>query len=1146
MLGSYDFSNEINSLINLIKMQFEARTTIEGRASGKDFRNAEMITTVKDGVLWITIATDDELHNITVPLPYTENNITRIKVNEVERAICNHFDVATNKMITYLTAVQQIFISDYSGLVITVPIKKTIFIQSLAYSILNNNMSVVVYNLQKAINELVSKMPLHETNMNSWMMNNRLILIDQEFDCLDSPTDRLKYQVDKNIKYYDAGWTSIGLSDGTLADKNYILALDIRKYTAFGIHHHNPQRNLYSTLCMMGDELPTVRSESAQKLIQTGITRKGWNWFTAFVDIPDTFEDQIVIDKRHANKVIYKERRFQCFGEMLVKEGQHIKHGTALSSAPDGGVEVYKIKANKSWIKKITRTEISVGGNKKEVFNVVIAFNRTLKDGTKITNTHGNKGVIHLEELGYAIDPLTGQKRKLDVIVSAKSIKKRGNDGQILECLFNNLAEYKHGKVIPMLKTKSVWGSNGVGVINTFEAKNICPKPIVIPDEYVLTEEGIKTLKNKLNKYGFDDTCTWQCDTYAGKVTAVCGTVFWGVSKNVEDQLWGKKVTELLNGKNLRTAGLKFSTVEFKALETRFGHDNPIIKEVLSYTQGIENLNESLQVLKSKKAEVPEDKPTINITDIQEVDQSNGTIFSPESLAGTIADEFYYPEGFILRLPVLYQTAVGHNSADTYEGAVVFRPEDMDWKKYKNMYIIDRIYVPIGLLRRSWRHASGLYGMSELSVLLNNIVAFSKRYAEKPEEQHHLTMLYRSIGSYFARVASSISTKKGDISNLGLSVRYPYSAKAVATLSNKLPPNTIQIHKDMAQILDVVSGDIVITERFPCLGFMGVRPQQVHVSSNEACRYTIRVSGNSLVSQNLDYDGDVLYVASFHTLEAKKALREEWESPNEDCWKHIDQLNNRKGVPHVRCLDLNGYNITPYPKLTKEAQAEIVEKLTGIKAQTGPVIALTYNLMRITENSGINITRTMETGIEMFVEKAGQSVFEQKHGGQSLHDIVVDAICTGDVNVLIEKEFDVQTSKLICDIIKDKASKLGIFDLVDFHEKIGKNGSNILNKIIRKENKLYFASRSNLEACELLEYIAAPVVDLPSRIFKLTMSGKYNGGKTILDARKDRSLLNLIKDSEFKQICKSLFERIDKSFGMGKKINKDEKLLIAS
>lgn len=1140
MSSSYDFSTEISTFINMINSQFEARTVLQARKSGADFKEAAMSFNLTNDILNATISTTEESHTITIPVPYKKDGIVFIRNNEVERAVCNYYMMETDRIITYLDAIQNIFIGDYSGLVTTVPVKKTIFVQQLAYAVLNNNLSVIVYNLQKAINEVVNKMPLHETAMNSWMMNNRLMIVDPVFDSLMDPTERLNYQVDKNRKFFDRGWTSIGLSDGSLADKNYILMEDIRKCAPFGLRHHNPQRNLYSTLGMKGDETQRVVSRFSHNLAKEGIARKGWNWFTVYMDIPETFEDQITVDIRHAGKAITRERRFQCFGEPMIKEGQKLRVGTPMTRCPDGEVECFKIKADKAWVSKIVKAETVVGGQKREVYNVIVTFQRKLKDGTKITNTHGNKGIIRLKDLGYAIDPVTNKPRKIDVIVSAKTIGKRKNFGQLLEALYNEVEDRKETIKVPEFGTKTVWTKDGPAVTSDVRVREI-KRPVIIEDDSVA---DLDTVKATLVEHGFPEDLTWEVDTYAkpeeGETTrAVCGTVFWGVSKDVEDQLWDYDDTVKTNGRDLRTAGLKFSTVEFKALETIFGKDNAILREVLTYTQGTEVIEESLKMLRSKTGVLPTDVPVKSVYEVKEIDQSGGTMFSKESLEGTVADEFYNPEGMVLQLPVLYQTAVAHKRDDNYEGPVVLFEGQYDKSKYHGIYLTDKIYVPSGAMRRSWRHSTGMYGMSEISVLLNNIIAMSNRYREEPENTYRLTALYRMISVYFSRVAKTVGTKRGEISNYAMSVRYPYSAKAVASLSTTLPPNVIEIHKDMADILKVSSGDIVITERFPCLGFMGIRPQKVHVTSDPMCKYTIRVSGNSLVSQNLDFDGDVIYAASFHSKEAKDALNKEWTNPNPACWQYTDWLNNRKGCPSIKCMSLDDYGISAFPLLTNEKHAEVVGKLTGVKAQTGPVIAMAYNLMRIMENAGVEVTNETEAGVEMFIEKAGQSVFEQKHGGQSLHDIVIDAICSGDVETLVEEGFDSEISRFICDVIASKAAKLGVYDLTSYHVKqIASGGSTIINRIVRTEHKIYFASRSALEGIRLLEHLDAGEVDLPSRIFKLTTSGKYNGRRTFLDNQRDNKLLGNIKDESLREVCSTLFRTIDESMGVVKPTTK--------
>lgn len=1142
-MRQFPFSDAVETLINLTKSQFVNRTEIEGRRSGKDFRGATLDIVTKESSLWFVIKVDDKSFNITVPVPFVENGVVLIESNGVKRAVCDHFEVKTGQTVDYLSIMQKIFLDSPEGFVTLTPIKKYSCIQQLAYSILNNNTSIIVYNTQKAINEIINKMPLHETFMNSWVMNNRLICVDPEFDILSDPSEILEYQVNKNMAYHKFGWTSVGLSDGVLATKNYILTHDLRRYTPFGLHHHNPQRNLYSTLAMKGDEDPIIRTESSQALMDKGIKRKGWNLFTVYVDLPDNFEDQLMVDTIHANKYTVKERKLQCFGEVMVKEGDKLYLNTPIAKSPDGEIEYYNVRADESWVHKITESITTVGNIEFTVNTIIVKYKRCLKDGTKLTNTHGNKGVIRIMDLGYAIDPSTGLKRKIDIAVSAKTIGKRKNFGQVLEAMYNNLNERTASNTI-CVETQSSWGRRGVGICSSIVSKSTSKSPFVISDNFMVTEQQYEELKDKLEATGIPRNGIWECHTNAGEVTGVCGTIFWGVIKDVEDQLWDETATTRKNGKGLRTAGLKFSTVEFRALETRLGKNNAVIDEILSYTQGTDIVSESIAVLRSKTCVFDDTKPIVDVLSIKSISQENGTAFNKETIKDTIGDDDFYADGFIMQIPITYQTAVARRQEDHYEGAPMMTSDNIDWEVYKMLYNTNRLYVPKSILRGSYKHESGLYKLNDIANLLNNIIVFSKRYVEEPNETYHIQMLYRSISSYYSKIAASISTKKGSMSLCAMSVRYPFSAKAVATLSNTIAPNTVQIYSDMAKVLKVKEGDVVVVERFPCLGFMGVRLQRVTITDDIMCKYTIRASGNSLVSTNLDFDGDVIYIAAFHTTEAKEILNNEFNNPNKACYDLIHKLNTRKGEPRVNCLDLDAIGFKLFQDITDEENAAIVRKLTGVKSQTGPVIAMAYNLMRIIENSGIEYDRETEAGIEMFIEKAGQSVFNQKHGCISLCEIVLEAVCTGDAALLIEEGFDPKITTLLCDLIIKKAKELGVEDIKEFHEKSGKNGSNIINKIIRANHRIYFASRSILEGCQLLECLEAPAVDLPSRLFKTIMSGKYTGRKTMLDIKKeeekgerrgsrikrdknDAKLLRVIKDSNLRYISEKLFKIIN-------------------
>lgn len=1111
-------SGKVQNLVNSIFTQFRSRTETEGRKSGVDYGITLDLKIDQNDVLWLKFAKEDESHSVTIPLPFIENGVELLQQNEVLRATCPFWLEKDQRELDYLAAIYQVVLANPDGLVPDELNKPTPYLQRMIYGFKNGNASVIAYRFQQTINEIVHKMPLHETMMNSYIMNNRLMVIDEEFAELLGPGQRLEYQVNKARKYFPLGWTAIGLSDGTLADKNYILKKDLRYLSPFGIRYHNPQRNLYSTLGMKGDEQPIIRSQTSRDLADMGVTRKGWNLFTAFVDIPDIFEDQIMVDNSHLDKFVTYERRYQVFGTLRVKDNQVIKTGEVLGITPDQEYTIFDTACDSARVDRIVESEISVGNIPTPVYNVVVSYRRKFRDGVKITNVHGNKGIIRMADLGYAKDPRTGKMRKLDVIVGGQTVGKRRNYGQILEALTNCILEVDAGN--------NPWNvaRMKLGIIETPKAN-----PIVISDDWFQPNEQIE---EGLKRRGFREDGTWDCDTYAGKLKAVCGCIFWGVIKTPEDQVWKQNATTNRNGKEVRTAGLKLSHVEFRAIETRFGANSAIMDEVMSYAQGTENLHEMLSMMRAKVGDLPTDKPVLDMRSVMPLDQRGGTIVAGQEIGGTIVDEFIHPDGFVLKLPLSYMTLVDLDG-ETHEGSPLMY-EQMSTEeraKYPKQFVTDKLYIPSGVLRKCWRHDTGKYGLSEIGVLVNNVAVMSHRLLADYENATHHRLYYGTLYNFFHKLSKMLGTKKGEISTFGMAVRYPFSVKAVAALSTTLPKNTVEIHRSMAQIMRVNNGDIVLAERFPCLGFMSVRPQKIRVTDDPMCKYVMRVSGNSLVSQNLDFDGDVLFLAGFHTPAAKMELLKEWTNPNATCYKHIKQLNERKGAPHVKEFTLQDFAITPFADLTNEEHAVIVEKNTGVKAQTGPVIALTYNIMRIVENSDMAKDQKMKVAVEMFLEKAAQSVFEQKHGGKSLYEIVIDGVCTADVEMLVNVGFKRGTTEKLCALIRQRATGLGVFDLVKFHKNSKEfGGSTIISKIVRAQNRIYFASRARLEGTELLEVLQEEAVDIPSRMFKWVMSGKAERVRTVLDKVLDEDKAAVIKDDMFRTAATTLCELLDEAF----------------
>ena len=652
---------------------------------------------------------------------------------------------------------------------------------------------------------------------------------------------------------------------------------------------------------MKGDEDPVIRSQSMQNLMDQNITRKGWNFFTAFIDIPDVFEDQLLVDESHANKFIEFDRRYQCFGKLLVKEGNVLKTGAALYKSDDGEVKRVKVHADKIIVSSIHEATVNVGGNAVAAHNVILTFRRNFTDGTKLTNLAGNKGVIRLMDLGYAIDPRTGEKRKIDIISACKSVKKRKNHSQILEAEAALLYD---------------------------------EKPTVFPDDVRI--DDMTVLEDMLEAKGLRRDGTWDLlipETTIGEVSkelkctnlkGVCGPVFWGCIGTPHDALWSEDDTVRTNGRDLRSAGVKFSPMELRGLSTRFGKGNPLEDEIMSYVQGTEDLHEFLKILRSMKGEVPSDVPVVDAALVRSVDQTGGIIVDKSRLDGTIVDEQYFPAGFILKLPLAYQIVTDQAVIDEEVEILYEGYPHHDLVGTPGVFTTDKIYIPSGNLRRSWRHETGKFGLSEVGNLVNNIAVMCARYIAQPGVGTATTMLIRFVNSYFSRIASMMGSKRGEISQHGMSVRYPFSAKAEATLSCSLPKNVIEIHRDMARQLKVNNNDVVVVVRYPVMGFMSTRIQKVRVTDDPLCKFTIRASGNSLVSMGLDFDGDVIYAISFHTAAAKEALLREWTNPDETCYAVIKELNNKAGKPHVLQMTLQDYDITPFDPLTEDTHAAFV------------------------------------------------------------------------------------------------------------------------------------------------------------------------------------------------------------------------------
>ena len=230
---------------------------------------------------------------------------------------------------------------------------------------------------------------------------------------------------------------------------------------------------------------------------------------------------------------------------------------------------------------------------------------------------------------------------------------------------------------------------------------------------------------------------------------------------------------------------------------------------------------------------------------------------------------------------------------------------------------------------------------------------------------------------------------------------------------------------------------------------------------------------------------------SFHTPEAKAELVNEFDNPHPFRQKIVEAMSNRK-VPTTASMALDDFNIQTFDDVTADYHKEIINKAVGVKAHTGPVIALAYNLMRIVESEVPYSQAETHAEIENMLNYLGNTVFSQKHGIESLHNKAIDAICLCDVDRMVEMGFDKRASEIIVDLIRKNAAELlGITtqsQLEEKHRQFRELGrSNLINTIVRRKNKIYFATRANLHPLRLLEHLRTKPNDIVGHLFKMAV-----------------------------------------------------------
>jgi len=921
---------------------------IRRAGSIKTIPNLSMQVVDEGSILTLEFSDQRTKQSMSFPVPYCDQAGSIVVGVEVVRSVGSWFLVGADKELSYWSLMKYIFAERIDHYFPGLPgVGKRSQVEKIMVSFEYNRAHRAVNNLQRVVNHVVNKLPICDTTMQTWAMNNRVVFLDPTFDDL-TPEELLSYQKQKNLDFFP--WTTVGLSDSTMV-KNYMSKRDIREFTPFGKKHHSPMRNLYQSLGMKGPETPLIRTRSTAALEKAGVARGCWNWFTAFIDLPLNFEDQLMVNAKHQDKVNTSEKRFLAFGTVLVKEGEAIESKQTLAIEPGDKHLLFRCSCRSAVVKSIEAKKLPIGGETVDCTLIVINIDRKFKNGFKFTNLHGNKGIAVFCETGTAYDPIRKEYRDIDVMVAAKTVGKRRNFGQIFEALATMLS-----------------GPD---------------KHLTIDNDFFADVSKIKT---RMAKEGMpeDGTCELETKhTGSGRARAICGWVAWGLLKEPEDSLWGRTEVSKYNAVGIRERGNKVSHIEFRALNTIFGAGNAITKEILSYQEGTDIVKEFTKIVESSIG-IFRKAPCVSWEAFSVPTLAKNFLRTRDFFDKTVSNEGCYKDGVYIQLPVDYYTFVPKKFGEDIKNVSVplgARPPVFD---EGDVYKTDKMYIPFSELRVPWQHRCGLWGTSEVSEHINNVLRVLHEVKEGSGVLFDVTLMLRR---FFLAASRKLSTKRGLIATHCLAVRYPNSAKATASVSNKLPPNTVEIPQHMANDLGVKEYEYVLIERFPCLGFMSMRVQQVRITDDPNKEFVISVSGSSLNSTGLDFDGDTLHILSFRTPEAKTELEYEFRFPNKTTSSFTNAASNNK-VPRVWEASLdsfismslnNGMPPMTFSDVSPNTQAAVAESLASIKTGTGTSVALGYNLCRISERAFGYDDTELSAGVEIMLDTTANSVFQNKH-----------------------------------------------------------------------------------------------------------------------------------------------------------------------
>jgi len=174
----------------------------------------------------------------------------------------------------------------------------------------------------------------------------------------------------------------------------------------------------------------------------------GKHLLTVHAIIPGVYKEQIVVSKSAAHKlrcVIREKQVIVVPGwctktlEVRVKENDVVTYDDIVASYDDNGMILHTAHVDRaSTIESITQTKTHVSGQECIKLNIQYKRIHRLSAGDKITNRHGNKGIVRIVP-DNQMPLVDGQPA--EVVTNALATLTRRNPGQIVEAMLNKIGD---------------------------------------------------------------------------------------------------------------------------------------------------------------------------------------------------------------------------------------------------------------------------------------------------------------------------------------------------------------------------------------------------------------------------------------------------------------------------------------------------------------------------------------------------------------------------------------------------------------------------------------------------------------------------------------------------------------------------------